>query len=423
MKKILILYYCSDAPIRKTIEEHLYCFSRYSNHRTVYFNLAVRSLRDSFFVNNRFDAVIFHTTFLSVRAWCPDVFRNIMKNIDCLKRYEVVKLGLPQDEFLNTELLCEFFNEFSVQYIFSVMPEDTWTEVYATLNRKVSTLYRILTGYLDEKSILRIQQLDSTGAGGRPIDVGYRAWRAEPWLGRHGVLKTQIAIEVGESAQKKGLLTDISTRAEDTILGEDWYKFLLRCKFTIGVEGGASILDRDGAIKAKTEAYLKLHRMATFEEVQKNCFEGVDGRIKLVAISPRHLECCATRTGQILVEGSYNGILIPGKHYIELKQDFSNIDEVIEGSRSESNRIEMTNRAYDDVVRSERYSYRAFVTFLFNTVGFKNEWSRPIPNSDLAYVVRDQASWSYLRLRKRAVATIGLVPKPIKNVVKKLIRW
>lgn len=421
MKLVLIIYYCSDAPIRTTIEEHLYCFSRYSNHRTVYLNLAVRDFTKSILAAQHFDAIIFHTTFLSVRAWSPNVFRLLLKKIDILRQYDAIKLGLPQDEFLNTELLCEFFNSFGIQHIYSVMPEDTWCDVYGPLNKRVSTLHRILTGYLDERALRRIDRFNAQ-TDCRPIDVGYRAWRAEPWLGKHGMLKTKIATVVSEAAARAGLRTDISTRAEDTILGEDWYRFLSRCRFTIGVEGGASILDKDGTIKAKTEAYLRNNKMATFEDVQANCFAGLDGRIKLVAISPRHLECCATRTGQILIEGSYNHILVPGRHYIELKQDFSNIDEVIELSRSESFRTEMIGRAYDDIVRSEKYSYRAFVNFLFQTAGIGNEKTGSIPKSDMIYLIEDNASWAYLRLRKKAVAAVGIIPKPFKNAIKRLIR-
>jgi hypothetical protein len=156
-------------------------------------------------------------------------------------------------------------------------------------------------------------------------------------------------------------VTDISVKDEDTLVGERWYEFLLRCKYTIGVEGGASILDSDGSIKAATEAYLEQHPQAPFEEVEAHCFAGRDGTARLYAISPRHLEACATRTCQVLVEGDYNGILKPGVHYVELKRDFSNLDAVAESIRQDGARRETTERAYRDVVLSGANSYERFV--------------------------------------------------------------
>ena len=58
-----------------------------------------------------------------------------------------------------------------------------------------------------------------------------------------------------------------------------------------------------------------------------------DGRLQLFAISPRHLEACATRTCQVLVEGEYSGVLRPGEHYIPVRKDLSNLDDVLEHDR------------------------------------------------------------------------------------------
>ena len=59
-----------------------------------------------------------------------------------------------------------------------------------------------------------------------------------------------------------------------------------------------------------------------------NCFPGLDYNIHSL-LSPRHFEAAITKTLQILVEGKYENIFIPGIHYLELK-DFSNINNIIE---------------------------------------------------------------------------------------------
>jgi hypothetical protein len=176
------------------------------------------------------------------------------------------------------------------------------------------------------------------------------------------LLKHEIADLFEARAAEYGLETDISTDEKDVLYGDDWYRFLLRCKYTIGVEGGSSILDPRGEIKKRTDDYLARNPNSTLEEVEAACFPGLEGSISLFAISPRHLEACVTRTCQVLVKGDYNGILKPGAHYIELKKDLSNAEDVLEQVRNDALRDEITTRAYEDVVESGEYTYRKFVT-------------------------------------------------------------
>jgi hypothetical protein len=173
------------------------------------------------------------------------------------------------------------------------------------------------------------------------------------------MLKTEIADVVRARAVERGLNVEISTSAGSTLLGDDWYRWLASCRYTIGVEGGASVLDRDGSIKACTDRALAARPDATFEELERDCFPGEDGRLALRALSPRHLEACATRTAQILVEGEYNGVLEPGRHYLSLRGDYSNLDDLLDVVAADRGREELVAAAYRDVVASERWTYRA----------------------------------------------------------------
>ena len=361
---ILILFADSGNPMRTTVEDLIYSFRRYSEHRCFYVNLVPRPL-PSYLHQVPFDLVIFHTTFLSYR-WSPELFATLREKAEPLKHSAAVKIALPQDEFIHTDILCDFINDFGVNHVFSVAPESEWEKIYASVDRQKVTFHRILTGYLDERTISRVKEI-ARSVTERPIDVGYRAWHAAPWLGRHGLLKVKIHNLFREKAPKAQLTVDISTEEKDTLLGDEWYKFLLRCKYTIGVEGGASILDRDGKIKKRTEDYLDVHPGASFEEIEAACFPGLDGYLNLMALSPRHLEACLTRTCQVLVEGQYNGILEPDKHYIELKRDLSNIDAVVETLKQDQLREGIAERAYRDIVESGRYTYRNFVDSVTKT--------------------------------------------------------
>jgi hypothetical protein len=354
---ILILYRAVESPPRKSVEDHLYSFRRYSGHRCFYVNLAVRAL-PWYLKSLRFDLVIFHTSFLSTR-WHRGDFLRLLEQVSVLRSLAVPKIALPQDEFIQTDLVCEFINDFEIDHVFSVAPPSEWPKIYHAVNFDRVQFHYVLTGYLDEETVGRIQALAQT-VPDRPIDVGYRAWRAEPWLGRHGFLKTQIAEVFQQAAPERGMAVDISTDSKATFLGDEWFKFMLRCRYTIGVEGGATILDRDGSIQKKTNEYTQDHPQADFEEVEAACFPGEDGYLQLLAISPRHLEACATRTGQVLIEGEYNGILEPDKHYIELKRDFSNLNEVLDLLKREDLRKRLVEQAYQDVVASGKYTYEQF---------------------------------------------------------------
>jgi hypothetical protein len=355
---ILIVYVMNKYPMRATLWDQLYCFRRYSHHNCFYLNLSVR--RAGWYLKTiKFDLVIFGTLFLANRM-VAEWFEPALNKARPLKSLDAVKIVFPQDEHAYTEPLSEFIREFDIDCVFSVAPESEWPMIYQSTDRTKTKLFSVLTGYLDDQTIARVKLLGKD-VKSRDIDLGYRTWRAIPSLGRHGFMRQQIAELFQEKAPARGLLTDISTRREDTLWGDAWYKFLLRCKYTMSVEGGASVLDRDGAIQRKTEAYLEQHPRATFAEVEEACFPGLDGKLHYAAISPRHLEACATRTCQILVEGKYNDVLVAGRHYIELKRDFSNLDQVLDAMKQDHLRHEINECAYREIVDSGRYTYRSYV--------------------------------------------------------------
>ncbi|MFN5513845.1 MAG: hypothetical protein ACK5CA_03615 [Cyanobacteriota bacterium] len=372
-KKILIIYFYNQNP-RITILDHLYSFDRYSDAYCYYINLAYQSI-PSYLSFIKFDLIIFHTIYLSLR-WNKKLFKDSFLWINILKESNAVKIAVPQDEFINTDILNEFINQFNIKCIFSVSPESEWKKIYSDIDFNKVRIYKVLTGYLEPKTIDRIESIKKISNKMRGIDIGYRSWHAEYWLGRHGLLKTKIAEVFSQEALKYTLHVDISTREEDTFFGDDWYQFLLNCKYTIGVEGGSSILDKDGSIRERTNEYVKLNPNANFTEVEQACFPNADGTFKLFALSPRHLEACITQTCQILIEGSYNGILEKGKHYLELKADLSNLPEILTIVKEDKLREKIVANAYKDIVLSEKHTYQQFVEFILEE-SFKDVLNSP----------------------------------------------
>jgi hypothetical protein len=387
-------------PLRAAIGDHLNSIRRYSGRPCIYVNLAVRSV-PRWVAREEIGLVVFHTTLLATR-WHPQAFRRLAPRLAALEGLTCPRIAIPQDEFLNTDPLVDFLRQFRVDHVFTCAPEKEWQTIYGALISDGVGLTRVLTGYLEQQTVRRIAQLASESVE-RVIDVGYRSWQPEAWLGRHGMLKGWIAERFTEEGRRLGLCTDISMNPADTLLGDDWYRFLLRCRFTIGVEGGASILDRDGRIRDCVTRYGSEHAEASFAEIEQSCFPGLDGTFDLRAISPRHLEACATRTPQILIEGAYNGVLEAGTHYVPLRPDFSNIAEVIEGMARRDEAAEMADRAYRDVVGTGRYSYESFVaTLLSHARPGSPSIGRPIrihPVSAWAGAA-DRSSWALVWVRQ-----------------------
>jgi hypothetical protein len=355
---VLVAYALLQWPLRATVADHLYSFRRYGTHPYEYVNLAVPGLVRAY-AGRRFDAVVWHTSVLSWLRWPPESqLVGLRRRAAALRGVAPVHVALPQDEFLHNERVNGFLEEIGVGHVFSVAPPSEWRKIYAGLDVGLS---RVLTGYLDDATVARIDRILGEGRA-RTIDIGYRTVPGKPYLGRHAALKADLADAVRERAEARGLRVDISTRAEDTFYGDDWYRFLASCRFTIGMEGGASILDRDGSVRACVDTHLAREPRASFAELEAACFPGRDGELALFALSPRHLEACATRTPQILVEGEYSGVLAAGKHYVELRRDLSNLDAVLDLVAAGGDEpARMAERAHAEVVASRRYTYERLV--------------------------------------------------------------
>lgn len=363
---ILILYSTHYYPILTTTRDLLYCFRNYTSHNCFYYSASVGAF-PNYLKKIDFDIIYFNTEVIGERWAGEEKFkRKVVSHIEHLKDSKALKIIHPQDEWIFTDILNEFINEFKIDHVFSVAPPSEWPIIYSKVDRTKVKFHLALTGYLDDNSISKLLQFHKRTK--RDIDVGYRATKAAEWYGSHGFLKTQIGDLFKKEAPKAGFKVDISNEEKDRILGDGWYEFLARCKYVIGVEGGSTVLDPKGEIYFKGKAYKEAHPNATFTEVEQNCFPGQDGNLQLIAISPRHIECCALKTCQVLIEGYYNGILEPEKHYIPLKGDFSNLDEVFKKMRDNDLRERIVEQAYKDIVVSNKYTYSNYVKEVLSLV-------------------------------------------------------
>ncbi len=297
------------------------------------------------------DLCILHTTFLCAR-WYDD-FESYRRRFRWVSRLRCPKVALPQDEYNHAAVLDEWLLELDVSSVYSCFGAPEQATLYPSLHEQ-ARFREALTGYIDEQSAPAVAGRLVPHAD-RPLDVVYRAKQLPYWFGSHGQLKHRVGEIVRVRAAELGLNTDISTRPEDTIYGDGWLDFLGSGRAVVGCESGSSVLDARGEIQQRIRRLLAERPDLSFEEVNAQMPAGWDS-YAFFAISPRHLEAVVTKTAQVLVEGSYSGVLEPEQHYIPLRRDFANLNEALERLRDVAAVEEMAERAYREVYLSRRHS-------------------------------------------------------------------
>jgi hypothetical protein len=287
--------------------------------------------------------------------------------------------------------------------LFTCFPQDQVDLVYPrSALPELRRVVTVLTGYVPARLLSR----DVAPHHARPIDVGYRARRLPPWLGRLAREKSEIADRFVADAPDYDLRVDISTDESDRLYGEDWIRFLSRCKAMLGVESGSGVVDVDGSIEAQVRAYLGAHPGATFEELHRRFLGDADGRIRMNQISPRCFEAAALGTLMVLYPGAYSGVLEPGRHYVPLAKDHSNMAEVVDAIRDPETWHRVTSQARAEVALNPAYAYSAMATLVDDAL----ELTRGTGVSVDPDAFEQVAERSYARLRSTRQWAFGLPP-------------
>lgn len=94
---------------------------------------------------------------------------------------------------------------------------------------------------------------------------------------------------------------------------------------------------------------------ASLEETHCQFFRDCPDPVPIRIISGHNVEAAGTKTVQILFEGHYNGYFAPDVHYIPLKKDFSNIDDVMGKFRDAEYCRRVVENAYEVAVSELTY--------------------------------------------------------------------
>jgi hypothetical protein len=332
------------------VAQHIDALKRLSRHDVSLFNPVDRPDACALLDVDEFDVVVIHYSIgVMFERYLPSVLR------DKISRFTGLKAQFIQDEYRAIDLVTQRIGELGVELLFTCVPEHEVDKVYG----RVPGLKTVTTfpGYVPDELVGR----STAPLAERPLDVGYRGRTVPYWLGRLGYEKVEIGTGFAERAAAYGLRVDISSSEEDRIYGEAWNRFLSSCRATLGTESGASIADLDGSVERAVNDYLSRHADATFEQVEKAVLAPYEGNVVINTISPRAFEAAALRTAMVFFPGEYSGAIEPWTHYLPLAKDFSNMDEIVERLRDLPALEAMTERAYQDLVASGRFSLARFV--------------------------------------------------------------
>jgi len=168
-------------------------------------------------------------------------------------------------------------------------------------------------------------------------------------------------VEFEARAVNSGLRLDIDSTEVSRIYGDAWYRFVASCRGMLGVEAGTSFIDLDDSARERVESLLEAEPGITLDEIEHRVLHEYEGNIPYRTVSPRHFEAAAFRVCPIMYVGRYSGVLEPDVHYLALRKDWSNFDDVMARFADPEVRRCITDRAYDDLIGSGRYGYDTFV--------------------------------------------------------------
>ena len=298
--------------------------------------------------------ILLHNT-----LWMPTSYVISKRMMEWLRGVDAYKVAFFEDEFHFCQERFDFVNDVGVDLIYThVHPEDI-PQVWGRYTPRATARFNY-PGYVDRQMVAAATRFARSDAQ-RDIDVGYRARTLDPYMGSGAQEKSLIGEEFKELAAGSGLTIDIDTTEGGRLYGDDWYRFLGRIRAVLGVESGTSYIDLEDEVLRDYEARVKAGRPVTLEALQEGPLGRLDHNYSYRTISPRHLEAAAFRICQVLFEGQYSGVLEPMVHYVPLKKDLSNFEEVIELIRDRRVREQIAENAHRDLIRSGNYSYERFV--------------------------------------------------------------
>lgn len=345
----VLFCYSRFSSFTNAVRDYAHAFGDYSAHRIHYYDMDSGPFD---FDLGPFDCIIFNYCFWArFLPSTPDFRKRVAE-------FPGLKIAIFQDEY--DSLLWHENTVLSMRFntIVTCVPEAHWPDVFRNDAFRHVEFINALTGYVPD-SLLHLPQPKPLAS--RRWAIGYRGRPVPFFYGRLTREKFLIGQRMKELCSERGIAENIEVTEASRIYGPAWPEFIGNCRTVLGTESGSNIFDFDGTLKPEIAAYLKSHPDADFESVHDRFLKEHESKIQMNQISPRIFEAIAMKTGLVLFEGEYSGVVRPWEHFIPLKKDFSNVNEVLTAISDLPALEAMIERAYADVIASGKYHFRAFI--------------------------------------------------------------
>ena len=353
--KVLVLHALTEKS-RLTNVQFVRSFGLHaSGCKVTYLN--VLGINVSALLNEEFDLAIVTYELLAMRAvpFWPHIEQRIVKLLSLCKH----KVLLPQDDYTYTTRLDNLAITANVDAIYTPLTKDL-DQLYPQAIMSGVRFHEALTGYIEDTN-LAIMSGFTIPMTNITIDLGQRVRHLSPQFGAEASKKGFLAENFANRARDAGFIVDVSSKSEDTFVGISWLHFLANCKFTISRKGGASIADPNGKLARRIYNKSAWKKELDDPSIEKLIKENEIRRGDFSAISPRLFEAAAMRVCQILEVDDYLGALEPWHHYIPIRHDFSNIEEVFSAMKDGNLVEKIVENCYSTLIASGNYSYQTFV--------------------------------------------------------------
>lgn len=187
----------------------------------------------------------------------------------------------------------------------------------------------------------------------RPIDIGYRSYASTWYLGNNE--KTEIANYFSGNVDRFGIKIDISLDPAQRFDAAGYAAFLNRCRGQAGTEAGGDFFELTDWTRLRVNAYANSHPDASWSEIKQLYFDDYGPSVPMRIISGRQVEAAACKTVQILFDGRYNGYFQPDVHFIPLRKDFTNVDDVMSKLRDADHCSRLVENAFNVVMAELTY--------------------------------------------------------------------
>ena len=349
--RLKVLLLADNKHEANVVQDYIHAFTKHSQHYIKIVNPIHDNIPDCFELL-KFDIILIHySIYILSDYFLPKDWSNI------ISKFSGLKVQIIQDEYRFINEMKAKMTELGISVIISSLEPKNSKLVYGENLPFVNMVITCIPGYISDNFF----SLPKQPIAERPLDIVYRGRLISPSLGLFVYEKYLIGEQIKKVAKSYDLKVDISSEEQNRIYGNKWNTFIASARATLGVEGGASFFDFNGNITKLVDEIYMNNPNADFHKVWDNLVRKYDGNIVHKTITPKLLEAIAAKTALILYPGKYREILLPERHYIELKQDLSNIDEVVKKIKDPKKLQEMVDRTYDEILHLNNISFNFFI--------------------------------------------------------------